>query len=399
MDDSYIGSTIEIKAFTSAFKHLSISIENGDNQQITVFGTDITSHLHLRLNEENHRYEILNYNRKIHESQQIDNLERQNLPDFGVTSEEIMNPRKKIRGDGNCMFRCFSYFIFENEQHYDILRHMIVYQIAMMWREAEVYITGEGVYGPNNLIADKDHYIIYMLRTGTFGAYPELVGFSRLFPTVCLVIYDYNDLYKKNEFGVAVINKSIRPTSYGRANGPKLFLVLFGTRDSGHYEIIKCDNLQNFFEMTNYENNQNITGTQNPAIVNDLMNENANNSVDQDRGNLSQNGGEIRENEIRAGPMDTSFHSFSSGSHQGRFMRSQDGGLNDSAVWSSEADIDPDEERRLNKARNYVNRHFYNNPLGSVCMVCERIWFAKDMSTLQKKKVSYFKYNNAAKCK
>ena len=52
----------------------------------------------------------------------------------------------KIIGDGNCLFRCFSYFLHNDQKYYMKVRHSIVQNVAHDWENKKIYILGNEYY-------------------------------------------------------------------------------------------------------------------------------------------------------------------------------------------------------------------------------------------------------------
>lgn len=139
---------------------------------------------------------------------------------------------KIILGDGNCLFRCFSFFLYGNEDHHMKVRNDIVSHICKNWDEYRYSIIGNDSYNiPICLEIDKqltfsktrNFYYNYMSQNRKYGADAECKAFSDLYPVV-----DFKIQRNSN----TLIN-------FGTTdNGNKLILDLSGPLDEGHYNIL-----------------------------------------------------------------------------------------------------------------------------------------------------------------
>ena len=80
-----------------------------------------------------------------------------------------------ITGDGNCLFRAFSYVLWGREDHYDELRQLAVNQI----KKGRTIVMNPGEYVKNNKM-DKD---------GSWGTHVEIFALSDVLET-CIFVYD-----------------------------------------------------------------------------------------------------------------------------------------------------------------------------------------------------------------
>lgn len=68
--------------------------------------------------------------------------------------------------DGNCLFRCFSYFLYNNEHYFHNVREVIVNYVVEHWDVYQYFIIGKNYY-PN--ISSKNDYRIYMIQNAVYG--------------------------------------------------------------------------------------------------------------------------------------------------------------------------------------------------------------------------------------
>ena len=57
-----------------------------------------------------------------------------------------MNKSIKIIGDDNCLFRCFSYFLYNSQNFHMKIRKIMVQNGANDWENEKLYIIGNVYY-------------------------------------------------------------------------------------------------------------------------------------------------------------------------------------------------------------------------------------------------------------
>ena len=77
-----------------------------------------------------------------------------------------MENRIKILPDGNCLFRCFSLFLYNHENNHFVIRSRIIKYVLDNWEKFKYNIIGNSHY-PN--IRDENSYLRYMSQLGTYG--------------------------------------------------------------------------------------------------------------------------------------------------------------------------------------------------------------------------------------
>lgn len=167
---------------------------------------------------------------------QLDPLSN-NCHNLNVSDQNFMNPMITIRGDVNCLFSCFSYFLLQTEQYHKNIRMLIINAIAARWDFFKTGIAAENTY--DVLIATKEDYVDYMSRDGTWGANPEILGFASLLSIYCVVIF----MPYVPPIGAPYHQENkcyAQPIVYGNSQNPKLLLRLKNV----HYDIIYCDRIQ-----------------------------------------------------------------------------------------------------------------------------------------------------------
>lgn len=137
----------------------------------------------------------------------------------------------KIEGDGNCLFRCFSYFLYNNQNYHRIIRLRIVEHIVDNWDKYKQLIIGNSDYiddnNNNKTVSLVDEYKKLMSKDAFYGTSIEIKGFCEIY-NVCVEVF--TKILKTN-------------VSLGNIESNfKINLLLSGPIDSGHYDILSCQN-------------------------------------------------------------------------------------------------------------------------------------------------------------
>ena len=160
---------------------------------------------------------------KISDSQTNTNLCNQNAINHNV---QTMNNSIKVKiiGDGNCLFRCFSYFLYNNQNlHYKVRLNVVKY-ITNNWNTYQNFILGNQYY--KNIINGND-YELLMSQNGIYGNEIEIKAFAEMYNIqVSVHSNNANDIYS---FG-------------NNSSSQKLMLLFDGNFDSGHYDIFEYFN-------------------------------------------------------------------------------------------------------------------------------------------------------------
>ena len=109
---------------------------------------------------------------------------------------------QKIRGDRNCLFRCFSHLVTGSQNHYHAIHSVIV----IHYQNIPPYIAG-------SVTIDDYLSLTHMNKTGTWGTDKEVLDFAHLIRT-SVYVYGRDDaqINVKKE----AVNKSTRATiNYG----------------------------------------------------------------------------------------------------------------------------------------------------------------------------------------
>lgn len=152
-----------------------------------------------------------------------------------MNGQKILIP---VIGDGSCLFRCLSYFIFSTQECHYIIRLIIVKFITDRWNNFKEFICGEGVYDIQ--ISNEEDYYNHLSKQQIYGGQVEIAAFLHIFPNIKIVIHQDNR----------------PPVIHGNTmSNFQLILKLSGIVDSGHYDIIQCYNEN--YKVENIENLKN----------------------------------------------------------------------------------------------------------------------------------------------
>ena len=77
-----------------------------------------------------------------------------------------MNSQIQIIGDGNCLFRCFSCFLYNSQNFHMKVRKNIVDNVFVNWENYKFYILGSEYY---KNILNKTNYLNFMSKNTTYG--------------------------------------------------------------------------------------------------------------------------------------------------------------------------------------------------------------------------------------
>lgn len=130
----------------------------------------------------------------------------------------------RIQGDGNCLFRSVSKFMFNTQENHLKIREESVALILRNWNEFENF--------QNNSIT-KDQYGSAMLKLGTYGTHFECLAISEIYK---INIYIYISKEKPKE---KLFTSHEKPICVSKSQHKKsIFLIFSGNPDSGHYDLL-----------------------------------------------------------------------------------------------------------------------------------------------------------------
>lgn len=135
--------------------------------------------------------------------------------------------RKNVNGDGNCLFRCFSVYLFGNESSHLGIRKDIVNHVCSIWESVKDTI--EASY-PDIKYKNKTSYKNSMGSSRTFGTDFEVGMFSAYFKINVgvyavlegnKILHEQNICYDKHD------------------DDPEFKILLEGSRKGGHWVILE----------------------------------------------------------------------------------------------------------------------------------------------------------------
>ena len=132
----------------------------------------------------------------------------------------------KAIGDVNCLFRCFSHFLYNNQNLHRKVRLNIIDNIVEKWNNYKIFIIGNDYYTG---ILDYNDYKEFMSEIGIYGSEIEIQSFSEMYNVDVTVYFDNSNII--HNFGQSLNRNS------------KLKLLFSGNLDGGHYDILGCQNI------------------------------------------------------------------------------------------------------------------------------------------------------------
>ena len=218
---SIYGNEVEISGFCEM---CNVYVEVYNNQTKNIFGKFSQSCKLVLLFSgalDSGHYDILDFsnndinNRITLLNRNISTLEQKMV----LNNNEV---KIKILVDGNYLFRCFSFFLYNTKKFHMKVRLNIVKYITEHWNFYSSFIIGNNYY--QNFLNSQD-YESYMSKISIYSNEVEIAGF-------CAIYNVYVEVYNnqtKNIFGK--FSQSF-----------KLVLLFSGAIDSGHYDILDLSN-------------------------------------------------------------------------------------------------------------------------------------------------------------
>lgn len=132
-----------------------------------------------------------------------------------------MNLKVKIIGDGNCLFRCFSYFLYNNQNFHMKIRLNLSSYIKNNWEQFKNFVIGNCYY---KNITNGNEYYEFMSKNGIYGNELEITAFVNMYNIKIMV-------HLQNSNHVFEFDNNLNSNNI-------LILYLSGIKDAGHYDII-----------------------------------------------------------------------------------------------------------------------------------------------------------------
>ena len=89
-----------------------------------------------------------------------------------------MNYQVKIIGDGNCLFRCFSYFLYNSKNFHMRVRNSVVQNVMVNWKNYKFHIVGSEYY---DKVINSNDYFELMSKNTTYGSEVEIKSFVEVY--------------------------------------------------------------------------------------------------------------------------------------------------------------------------------------------------------------------------
>ena len=158
----------------------------------------------------------------------------------------MREPKYKIIGDGNCLFRSCSLFIYNTQNYHLIVRSSIVDYIVTNWdNEYEFLIIGNEFH-KNNTSPIK--YYHFMIKDGIYGTDLELSAFSKLYN-----VYTVVKKLLHNEKTFTPEEEELNLAS-DNSNPNYSVLIFRGDGNAGHYDVMDYNNVNQLMIEDDNEN-------------------------------------------------------------------------------------------------------------------------------------------------
>ena len=95
-----------------------------------------------------------------------------------------------IIGNGNCLFRCLSCFLYNKQNFNNIVRKHIVEYVVKNWENFKNFVIGDMSY--NRQINNVEDYRNFILENGSYGADTEITAFVQLY-NINILVYSFSE--------------------------------------------------------------------------------------------------------------------------------------------------------------------------------------------------------------
>lgn len=144
------------------------------------------------------------------------------------TSEKGTFVRAEIIGDGSCLFRAVSLYIYGHQNHHKQIREESLEYIDLNWSELQDYVLIE-----DDQMRNMENYKSYMAKTTTYGTSLEILALSE---TRKLNFHIY---HKQRRTKADEIAFKTKPTLISkRKHTNSIYLLLTGNPEAGHFELL-----------------------------------------------------------------------------------------------------------------------------------------------------------------
>lgn len=137
--------------------------------------------------------------------------------------------RHETIGDGSCLFRAVSLYLYGNQDHHEQLRQDSIKYIEENWSELKNHILLDNNKNPN-----KRNYCRQMRKTSTYGTSIEILALSEIYQ-INFHVYSIRNII--NTKTIEIIDP---PTIISKRPHNKIInLLLIGNPAAGHFELLK----------------------------------------------------------------------------------------------------------------------------------------------------------------
>lgn len=127
----------------------------------------------------------------------------------------------EVKGDGNCLFRCFSYFLCKTESFHKGIWGNIIENVINNWDHYKNFIKGNNYY---STVKNKNDYFKKMSVLGIYGSDIEIMSFVEIYKVYVKIFtenYERNYIFGDHSYEL------------------KLSLIISGNYDNGHFNILE----------------------------------------------------------------------------------------------------------------------------------------------------------------
>ncbi|XP_074033767.1 OTU domain-containing protein 5-like [Leptinotarsa decemlineata] len=137
-----------------------------------------------------------------------------------ILVDNIQVPHKivKMKGDGSCLFRAFSYILFENEEFAQVVRREVVNHVVDNWSRYEYF----AAYSNGEPFRNRVDYSFEMLRSNSYGTSCEI--------TAAAFLYNWHIVVYRNGMGLM---------EFGETPAFSVRLRFTGNLNGGHFDVLE----------------------------------------------------------------------------------------------------------------------------------------------------------------
>ncbi|KAK6630193.1 hypothetical protein RUM43_004953 [Polyplax serrata] len=136
--------------------------------------------------------------------------------------------RFSIVGDGNCLFRAVSLYLYGTQEYHMMLRYKAVNYLREHWRDVKNHLVID-----RERLRDEDRYCTEMETYGTHGTSVECFALSEILQRNVVI-------YLQGRSSSRIIRPKTRPIIISRRRySQTIYLQLWGNPENGHFELLK----------------------------------------------------------------------------------------------------------------------------------------------------------------